>query len=1203
MIKKIIATALLAAGMCATAFGQTGVTPKIVFLETDQTLPAGLWRIQVDGDTLTIDRNTSGSNNFSSAITALTLSSSGNITISGDGPHAIGNGALGNIRLLLGGAFTSSGVGSDAKLLLVQGTLTGAAGDIDFLTGTEFDGRITTQTATESIENVSQAQFNEPRIVDNLTGSIDNAQTVLITDAPTEGVSNFAFRIISGTSSIKALIIDVTDAEALIVRLDGDAGDLFTVDGVSGNTAEVTARTDGHGLGVIGAVNNVGIRLQSTGSGGALWRILTTAGSSGFGQGNLAIDRNDNNPRLLFENTLTRFEQSPVVIDMDNAEAFLVRKDADGGDVFIVDTTNETLTVSGTDQTGFPPDTRTFFIDTASRKVTIFGTQAGLLLEGRTANTGFSTVASFTNDIGGPDRGSGIDLGITTFPMARLGGAMGVSTAEGYMRFDTRLGGVLAEKMRLTKDGDLQLLIDAATLQFGASSDITLERVSARVLQMNSDPLADSDNELRIVARDDPGVERYLELFAQGTNTARVAARKIGGGGRFDLELFTSSGDVEIHTDGVQRWTFNSGSGGRDFELLPFITDTYDIGTIAQAVRDFYTNAIFVGQDQTSAVDAITLDATDLVGDGQQDSGAIVLTGLSFESATPHDKDFKVFVEMQDNAGVGRLLIQSRLDGAGFADRFEFTDTADLLMHGGIIRNVSGVMSIGSATDQLVTFAQLNSVRWIIGTASDEQAFYPNVDDTHDIGLPVRNVRQGFFNLLTVGLTNSTAVDAITIDAADLGGDGQQDSGAIILTGLGFESATPHDIDWKQFVDVTANDGTGSIWTLQTRIDGGAFVDRLTIADASSTLGLPDDTASIQFGAALDAQIHRDGPDALGQRRGNNGQAWYVYDEFTDLSNFSRLAMYAGGPPPKVFEIEVQTAGTGTDVIDLTLSSAGAGSFVRMETGDNFFISLESGILQFSPDNSISIGNSNSNRPNSGFFGGQLQVGILDTSSSGTQVLTLDSPNLTSGPTQRDSHSIIVTGQGHTGAAQHDGDWKQFADVKDTLANSNYTWSFRTDSSFFQNKVSFGFNSDPDTALPGGLMVMDQATDASTNFKLRNVSITANSGVVTLSNTVPAGRFLLGVTTRISAVLTGGGVTGYSVGDGSDVDRWGTVVGTAVDTTSDSTDFTADPLQFSITDEDIVITFTGGNPSSGTVQVISHYFDLSPPQCTTAPCP
>ena len=35
------------------------------------------------------------------------------------------------------------------------------------------------------------------------------------------------------------------------------------------------------------------------------------------------------------------------VIDVDSTEAFLVRKDGDGGDVFIVDTTNSIVTTSG----------------------------------------------------------------------------------------------------------------------------------------------------------------------------------------------------------------------------------------------------------------------------------------------------------------------------------------------------------------------------------------------------------------------------------------------------------------------------------------------------------------------------------------------------------------------------------------------------------------------------------------------------------------------------------------------------------------------------------------------------------------------------------------------------------------------------------------------------------------------------------------
>ena len=71
-----------------------------------------------------------------------------------------------------------------------------------------FISAITTQTETENIANISQVEINEPFVTDNLTGDITNAQSLLIVNAPTEGLSNFALRVASGLTLVQALEID-----------------------------------------------------------------------------------------------------------------------------------------------------------------------------------------------------------------------------------------------------------------------------------------------------------------------------------------------------------------------------------------------------------------------------------------------------------------------------------------------------------------------------------------------------------------------------------------------------------------------------------------------------------------------------------------------------------------------------------------------------------------------------------------------------------------------------------------------------------------------------------------------------------------------------------------------------------------------------------------------------------------------------------
>lgn len=77
----------------------------------------------------------------------------------------------------------------------------------------------------------------------------------------------------------------------------------------------------------------------------------------------------------------------------------------------------------------------------------------------------------------------------------------------------------------------------------------------------------------------------------------------------------------------------------------------------------------------------------------------------------------------------------------------------------------------------------------------------------------------------------STASQALLFDMAQPGSAGQRDSHFLDWRGTAFDTAG-HNADWRSFVDVTSNAGA-STWTLQSRIDGGAFGNRLTVSDGS----------------------------------------------------------------------------------------------------------------------------------------------------------------------------------------------------------------------------------------------------------------------------------------------------------------------------------------------------------------------------------
>lgn len=96
---------------------------------------------------------------------------------------------------------------------------------------------------------------------------------------------------------------------------------------------------------------------------------------------------------------------------------------------------------------------------------------------------------------------------------------------------------------------------------------------------------------------------------------------------------------------------------------------------------------------------------------------------------------------------------------------------------------------------------------------------------------------------------------------------------------------------------------------------------------------------------------------------------------------------------------------------------------------------------------------------------------------------------------------------------------------------------------------------------------------------------------VTATNLIPDGAIPVGVTTKVTTGLgTGSGTTGYTVGDGTDVDRWGAVVGTASGTSSDNRDWTATTVQAFTAANNVVITASGGNfDGTGVIYVSVQY--------------
>jgi polygalacturonase len=116
------------------------------------------------------------------------------------------------------------------------------------------------------------------------------------------------------------------------------------------------------------------------------------------------------------------------------------------------------------------------------------------------------------------------------------------------------------------------------------------------------------------------------------------------------------------------------------------------------------------------------------------------------------------------------------------------------------------------------------------------------------------------------------------------------------------------------------------------------------------------------------------------------------------------------------------------------------------------------------------------------------------------------------------------------------------------------------------------------------------------HFQVAQVNLATGTGATaTAAGFIPSGALLLGVSSYITTGLnTASGVTGFTIGDGSDVDRWGTVSTTTAGTKTNATSWTDGNIQVFPTGSDIVLTAAGGTfNSTGGVRLVIHYYTIT----------
>jgi hypothetical protein len=123
------------------------------------------------------------------------------------------SGPNGRWQVAIGGDHTSDGGGTNAAVTMFDGTITGAAGDTEFLAGLRIEPNVTTQTTDQNIGYAATVVIAEPNITEQLGGSstIGVAATLYIQGAPTEGDVDAAIYVAAG-----AVHIDSTPADTVV---------------------------------------------------------------------------------------------------------------------------------------------------------------------------------------------------------------------------------------------------------------------------------------------------------------------------------------------------------------------------------------------------------------------------------------------------------------------------------------------------------------------------------------------------------------------------------------------------------------------------------------------------------------------------------------------------------------------------------------------------------------------------------------------------------------------------------------------------------------------------------------------------------------------------------------------------------------------------------------------------------------------------
>jgi len=187
------------------------------------------------------------------------------------------------------------------------------------------------------------------------------------------------------------------------------------------------------------------------------------------------------------------------------------------------------------------------------------------------------------------------------------------------------------------------------------------------------------------------------------------------------------------------------------------------------------------------------------------------------------------------------------------------------------------------------------------------------------------------------------------------------------------------------------------------------------------------------------------------------------------------------------------------------------------------------------------------------------------------------------------SGANVYIAQNSTWLAQFTGSGMALMSAGDSVSNTVDGWGMSS------SGLDLGTTTIAEVAS-GTAIVKNAANGHGLNIRSVETTLNPLGASATWTGAFPAGCIQLGATAYVVTTLTSGdGGTTFDLGDSGDADRFATGKAFASGTTVAEGDYTATPLEWNASAEDIVITPDAGTFSGGAIRVVAVYLDPTAP--------